>query len=324
MRVLRGAGLRDLLGRAVGDAVPLRRDPVGGIGRVAQVDALGHGDMRLLERSGASQQDGAGRRVLTGEGHDARADQIGGQALEIVLGVKPLGHPRRGAGGQAVDADVELPPLQRQRLHQADQRHLGRAIVGLPEIAVQAGRRGGEDHPAIAALAHMIPGRLGQVDRAHQVDVQHQGEIVEVHLGEGPVAQDARVVDQDVDPAPVRDHTVDHGVDALAVGDAAGPGQGLAARRHDLGRDGLARRRSQIVDHDLRAISRQRERMTAAQSAARAGDDGHAGPEIDGHACSPCPVIAEPPADGGRTLMILTERSIFTRRRVRIDGVRNE
>jgi hypothetical protein len=65
----------------------------------------------------------------------------------------------------------------------------------------------------------IVPHRLGADRRAHQVDVDHQPEVVEAHLGEALVAQDAGVVDQDVDPAPARHDLIDHRGDGGLVGD---------------------------------------------------------------------------------------------------------
>ena len=49
-----------------------------------------------------------------------------------------LRHARPGDGRDGIDLDVVLGALDAERLHEADQRHLGRAIVGLPEVAVEA------------------------------------------------------------------------------------------------------------------------------------------------------------------------------------------
>ncbi len=69
---------------------------------------------------------------------------------------------------------------------------------------------------------------LGAVEDALQVDGNHQVEIglghlldqlAFRHLDEEAVAQDARVVDQDVDPAKSCDNLVHPGLHGLAVGD---------------------------------------------------------------------------------------------------------
>jgi hypothetical protein len=50
-------------------------------------------------------------------------------------------------------------------------------------------------------LAHQAIGRLADVESSLEVDVDHRLNHGVVHLVEGLVAQDARVVDQDVDTA---------------------------------------------------------------------------------------------------------------------------
>ncbi|MNS91423.1 hypothetical protein D3C72_1255150 [compost metagenome] len=134
------------------------------------------------------------------------------------------------------------------------------------------------------------------MDRAHQVDVHHQAEIGQIHLGERLVAQDAGVVHQDVDPAPAGHDLGDHGVDRRSVGDGSGVGHGLAARRRDLSNDGLSRRgrfaravtgAAQVVDHHLGAPRRQGQGVFAAQAAARARHDRHLAVEPNAHPASP-------------------------------------
>lgn len=52
------------------------------------------------------------------------------------------GHPRLDhAEGGHVGADAERPPLARERLRQADHAGLGRGVVRLPDVAVQAAGR---------------------------------------------------------------------------------------------------------------------------------------------------------------------------------------
>ena len=96
------------------------------------------------------------------------------------------------------------------------------------------------------------------------------------------VAQDAGVVDDDVDRAERVDGGLDDGLAALGGGDAVGVGDGFAAEvvdlvDHVLGRAlvaALARHRAaEVVDHDAGAAPGQLERVLAAEAAARAGDD---------------------------------------------------
>src|SRR5699024_11023963 len=110
------------------------------------------------------------------------------------------------------------------------------------------------------------------------------------HLGERLVAQDAGVVDEDVDPAPRVDHGAHQGIDRGPVGDVVPVDDRLAAGRGDLvddllgGGGGAALAvhvAAEIVDDDPGATLGQCEGVGAAESAARSGDDRDAVGEID-------------------------------------------
>ena len=183
-----------------------------------------------------------------------------------------------------------LGAFQRQRLHEADQRQLGGAVVALAEVAVQPGGRGGHQDAPVFLRHHVRPGRLDQVHGAHQVHIQHQAEIGQIHLGEALVAQDAGVADQRVDAAPGVQRLLHQGLHGLEIGDGSAAGHGLAAAgadflHHALGGGGRAaaavHRAAQVIDHHLGTALGQRQRMQASQAAAGAGDDGHAAREID-------------------------------------------
>ena len=106
--------------------------------------------------------------------------------------------------------------------------------------------------------------------------------LVLFHVHEHPVAQDAGVVDEDVEPAERVDRVLDEAAGAGEVGDVLAVGDGLAARGLDLGDDLLRRRQvgalageraAEVVDDDLRAGRGERERVRAADAAPGAGDD---------------------------------------------------
>src|SRR6185437_14437782 len=54
--------------------------------------------------------------------------------------------------------------------------------------------------PAVAALLHMRPHRLGAIERAHDVNVEHEAEIRQIEFRESAVPENAGVVDQYVHP----------------------------------------------------------------------------------------------------------------------------
>src|SRR3546814_14114913 len=106
---------------------------------------------REMPRTGA--QDRARRRIVADEREQPRAHRLGRQMCERISRENAVGHCRRGGRREAVDADIVFLALYAERLHQPDERHLRRAVIGLPEIAVKA-RRGGRHHDtAEAALA---------------------------------------------------------------------------------------------------------------------------------------------------------------------------
>src|SRR5690606_38652548 len=120
----------------------------------------------------------------------------------------------------------------------------------------------------------------------------HGVEIGDLHLGKGLVAQDACIVDHDVDAAEGihRDlHDVGGG---SRVRDAVVAGNRFAALRLDLGNHlvgrlggtaGAIHRAAQVVHYHFRAALGQQQRMAAAEAGAGAGDNGNAAVEIDGH-----------------------------------------
>ena len=145
-----------------------------------------------------------------------------------------LGHAGERERGDGVGLDVVLRALDREHAGEADEAHLRGAVVGLAEVAEDAGGRRGGDDAAVALLAHDHPGRLGDVERALQVHVEHRVHQVGLHVVERLVAQDARVVDDDVDRAVGVERGLHDGLAALGGGDGVGVGDGLAAGGLDL------------------------------------------------------------------------------------------
>ena len=84
--------------------------------------------------------------------------------------------------------------------------------------------------------SHVPQRRLGQVEGAGEVDVDDLAPVVVGHLEHGPVGGDARVVDQDVEPAVLVDDLLDRppavvGIADVALVDADRPARGTSARR---------------------------------------------------------------------------------------------
>ena len=102
------------------------------------------------------------------------------------------------------------------------------------------------------------------------------------HVHEHAVAQDARVVDQDVEPAEGLDRGVDEALRALPIGDAVAVRHGLATHRLDLVDDvvrgtsrlpGAVHLAAEVVHDDLCTVRRQHQRVLATDAPAGARDD---------------------------------------------------
>ena len=131
--------------------------------------------------------------------------------------------------GDGVGLDVVLGALDGEHPGEPDEAHLGGAVVGLAEVAEDARRRRGRHDPPVALLAHVLPRRLGDVEGALQVDVDDRVEQVGRHVVERLVAQDAGVVDDDVDAAEGVDRRLHDRRAALGGGHRVGVGDRLAA-----------------------------------------------------------------------------------------------
>ena len=99
------------------------------------------------------------------------------------------------------------------------------------------------------------------------------------HLGEAPVAQNACVVDEDVDTAPSSHCTGDHFADPRLIGHGSGKSDRLAAGLSDLARNLLGSAGIHVVDKDFRAQSGQHQSMGSTQPAAGAGNDRNTPPQ---------------------------------------------
>ena len=114
--------------------------------------------------------------------------------------------------------------------------------------------------------------------------VDHVRPVRPAHLVEDDVAQDAGIVDQDIDAAERVDRGLDDLIGVLRFGDGERGGDGLPAGLFD-GRDRLLRRTgieagalqtgADIADHHARAFPRQQFGDGATDPAPRPGDDGN-------------------------------------------------
>jgi hypothetical protein len=265
--------LRDVLPRGV-DA--LGRD------RPAEAEGLAARALpaQLAHEAAADLEQAAGLlRRLVAQPRDQRRHELGLERVDQVLRQHGLGHARAGDRRDRVDQDVLLLALEREGLGEAVDAELGHRVVGLAEVAVDAGGRRGHDDAAVALVAHQAPRGGGALVAAEDVDLVDEVPVGLAHLLERDVAEDAGVVDEDVDLAEGVDGGLDDGVavlDRVVVGDRGAAGgldlvDDLVGGRARLALAGEAA--AEIVDDDLGAARREEQRVGAPQSATGAGDD---------------------------------------------------
>ena len=132
------------------------------------------------------------------------------------------------------------------------------------------------DDPAAAALRdHLLRRELRAEERALQVDVEDLLVLLLGGVEDAGARLDTGVVHHDVDPPEPPERAVDQ---LLQVGDLAHVGldaERAVAERDDLALEilgGLVRVRD-VVDDDVGALGRERERDRLADAAVAAGDD---------------------------------------------------
>ena len=116
-----------------------------------ELDTGARHDRRPVVVSHAGIEDfAAGLAFLAAHVDHHGGHEFGFHLLQQVRGQDVLGQSRCGNGGNGVAFDVVFPALQLQRVHQPHQAQFGGRVVGLAEVAVHAGGRGGHDDAAVA------------------------------------------------------------------------------------------------------------------------------------------------------------------------------
>src|SRR5712691_447316 len=217
--------------------------------------------------------------------------------------------PRR----DRVGGDVVPAAFERGGLRKADQRRLGRRIARLAESTERAGHRRHEDDAAPLVLDQVGPGLLRAVEGTGEVDAYVPiPQLVGLVRNLGGMIEGRGVVDQDVDLAELVLDLLEHLAHLLAVSDIHLDGERAPPHLADLlrGRVGMhpalrhrvLRERAalsfsrllqvrvvfdqHIGDDDVRALTRERERVLAAQPARGARDHSNPSREIE-HVLSP-------------------------------------
>ena len=230
--------------------------------------------------------DGAVRRILAGHEQDRGAHQLRmpvqwGCLDVLVASGHRVGHPGRGTGCQRVHAHVVVGPLLRQDVHQSEHAHLRGTVVRLSEVAEYAGTRTGEDDAPVVLGVHQRPCRVRHVGGAVQMDVDDDVPLVEGHVLECLVAQDAGVVDQDVDPAERVHGGLHDGLRTFPIGDGGFVGDRDTARGLNLGDHrirGIALSRAvdaaaQVVHYHFRSTLGELQRVAPSYASTGPGDD---------------------------------------------------
>ena len=198
---------------------------------------------------------------LVSEVGDDRRDQ---RRVELVAerAHDVLGHPGEGERGDGVGLDAVAGALDGEHPGEADEAHLRRAVVGLAEVAEDAGGRRRRHDAAVPCSRMWTHAGLVTLNAPFRCTSSTGSSRSGVHVVERLVAQDAGVVDHDVDAAEGVDRRLHDRLAALGRGDRVGVGDGLAAGRLDLVDDQLGRAgvaagavdgAAEVVDDDQRA-----------------------------------------------------------------------
>src|SRR6266851_4111696 len=139
---------------------------------------------------------------------------------DVARGDRVDGQPDPVPGRTLRPAELE-DNLASQGLGQPEQAGLGRGVVDLADVAGLADDRGHVDDPAGAVLDHVLDRGLGHEEGAGQVDRDDLLPVLVGHLGHGPVDGDPGVVHQDVEPAVLVDHLVQHPAAVIGLTDVA-------------------------------------------------------------------------------------------------------
>src|ERR1700722_14207971 len=123
----------------------------------------------------------------------------------------------------------------------------------------------------------MRRGGTRDIERTVKVHVEDRLPFVDGHVEEHPITHDPGIVDHAIDTTEGIDGGLDEGRGSRGVGKAGGVGAGWPARRGDLSGHLLRGPRlagpTHVVDDDLGAVCRERQREITADAAARAGHD---------------------------------------------------
>lgn len=142
-------------------------------------------------------------------------------------------------GGNNIGQDVVLDAFLGKGFCEADHGELGRRVVGLAEVSKQASSRGCIDDTSVLLFSEVWPGGASALVGTLDMDLVDKIPVLVCDVLEADIAEDASVVEEDIDAAKSLDSGVD---DAVAELDAVVVGNGLAASGSDL------------VDYDISSL----------------------------------------------------------------------
>lgn len=141
-------------------------------------------------------------------------------------------------------------------------------VVGLAKVAVDTTCGGGVDDTAVLLLEEVGPGSLGDLVGTAQVNVEDGVPEAVVHVGEGLVAEDTGVVDNDVNAAESINGSLDNG---LAILGRSLDTDSLAAGLLDLLNNSVGV--GEIVDDERGASLGESQSIGAADTGASTSDE---------------------------------------------------
>src|SRR5689334_3682880 len=134
-----------------------------------------------------------------------------------------------------VDEDPPVRQLPRRRFRQSDQARLRRRVIGLASVAHGTGRRRDvDDAPAGLRAHHRFAGGAGHEKGALQIRLEDAIPVLVLHPEHEPVAGDAGVVHEHVDPAESLARRLDQPLGILSPGHVGHEARGLRAIVREL------------------------------------------------------------------------------------------
>jgi hypothetical protein len=152
----------------------------------------------------------------------------------------------------------------------------GSSVVGLAKVTVNTGGGGGVNDAAVLLLEEVWPSGLGDLVGTTEMDVHDIIPHLVVHVGEGLVAEDTSVVDEDIDAAIGVNGVLHNSITILA---RSLGWDGLAASLPDLSNDVVWV--DEVVDDELSATLGERKSVRTTDTSTGTGDEDDLVLEVD-------------------------------------------